>query len=335
MKKRASTGKVQTKKQLEQAIAAYQKLAEEDWLTGLYNRGAIEMRVDAQLKKNRAGSMIVMDIDQFKKVNDTYGHIIGDQLLREISSVLKKMMPPFCLLGRTGGDEFVIFFPQTLGKEELERRCSQIRERFSRVEVNSRVLLRLSMSICSGTYHPGFGYRELFDLADQQMVKEKRSRDAGKFGKGTVTDTEGDEIRIDMKILAKEMREEDPHPGAYCQDYETFKSIYRFVERRMTRKDMGAFLILFTLTDTSNEFPTLEKRDYQLEVLGQEIQNNLRMGDLYAQYSSCQYLVMLSDTTEENVEMIAERICRAFYSENGTEEELILHHTYPLKPAGK
>ena len=79
----------------------------------------------------------------------------------------------------------------------------------------------------------------------------------------------------------------------------------------------------------------LEKRDYQLEVLGQEIQNNLRMGDLYAQYSSCQYLVMLSDTTEENVEMIAERICRAFYSENGTEEELILHHTYPLKPAGK
>ena len=59
MKKRASTGKVQTKKQLEQAIAAYQKLAEEDWLTGLYNRGAIEKRVDEQLKKNRAGSMIV------------------------------------------------------------------------------------------------------------------------------------------------------------------------------------------------------------------------------------------------------------------------------------
>ena len=57
----------------------------------------------------------------------------------------------------------------------------------------------------------------------------------------------------------------------------------------MIRKDMGAFLILFTLTDMANEFPTLEQRDYQLELLGQAIQNNLRMGDLYAQYSSCQF----------------------------------------------
>lgn len=335
MRKNNLAGKDRTRRQLEQAIAAYQKLAEEDWLTGLYNRGAIEEKVNEQLKRNRAGSMIVMDIDQFKRVNDTYGHIVGDQLLREIASVLKKMFPAGCLIGRCGGDEFVIFLPQTLGEEELDRRCRQIRERFSRVELKGAALLKLSMSICWGIWSQGFGYRELFDMADQKLVKAKRSRDDGKFGKGAVTDAEGDEIRIDMKILAREMREEDPHPGAYCQDYETFKSIYRFVERKMTRKDMGAFLILFTLTDTSNEFPTLDKRDYQLEILGQEIQNNLRMGDLYAQYSSCQYLVMLSDTTEDNVERIAGRICQAFYRENGTADELILHHTYPLKPAGK
>ena len=249
--------------------------------------------------------------------------------------MLKKMFPSGCLIGRCGGDEFAIFMPQTLEEEDIQRRCRQIRERFVRVEVNGTVILRLSMTICGGSYHPGFEYKDLFDLADQKIVKEKRSRNGETLERVAVADVNGDEIRIDMKILAKEMREEDPLPGAYCQDYETFKSIYRFVERKMIRKDMGAFLILFTLTDMANEFPTLEQRDYQLELLGQAIQNNLRMGDLYAQYSSCQFLVMLSDTTEENVEMIAGRICQAFYKENKMEDELILHHTYPLKPAGK
>ena len=335
MRKKTTAGKERTRRQLEQTIAAYQKLAEEDWLTGLYNGRAMDEKAGEYLKRNRAGSMILMDIDQFKKINDTYGHIIGDQLLQDIASVLKKMFPSGCLIGRCGGDEFAIFMPQTLEEEDIQRRCRQIRERFVRVEVNGTVILRLSMTICGGSYHPGFEYKDLFDLADQKIVKEKRSRNGETLERVAVADVNGDEIRIDMKILAKEMREEDPLPGAYCQDYETFKSIYRFVERKMIRKDMGAFLILFTLTDMANEFPTLEQRDYQLELLGQAIQNNLRMGDLYAQYSSCQFLVMLSDTTEENVEMIAGRICQAFYKENKMEDELILHHTYPLKPAGK
>ena len=87
MRKRATAGKDKTRKQLEQAIAAYQKMAEEDWLTGLYNSRAMEEKVGEYLKRNRAGSMILMDIDQFKKINDTYGHIIGDQLLQNLSLI--------------------------------------------------------------------------------------------------------------------------------------------------------------------------------------------------------------------------------------------------------
>ena len=102
MRKKTTAGKERTRRQLEQTIAAYQKLAEEDWLTGLYNGRAMEEKAGEYLKRNRAGSMILMDIDQFKKINDTYGHIIGDQLLQDIASVLKKMFPSGCLIGRCG-----------------------------------------------------------------------------------------------------------------------------------------------------------------------------------------------------------------------------------------
>ena len=203
MRKKTTAGKERTRRQLEQTIAAYQKLAEEDWLTGLYNGRAMEEKAGEYLKRNRAGSMILMDIDQFKKINDTYGHIIGDQLLQDIASVLKKMFPSGCLIGRCGGDEFAIFMPQTLEEEDIQRRCRQIRERFVRVEVNGTVILRLSMTICGGSYHPGFGYKDLFDLADQKIVKEKRSRTGETLERAAVADVNGDEIRIDMKILVK------------------------------------------------------------------------------------------------------------------------------------
>lgn len=72
-----------------------------------------------------------------------------------------------------------------------------------RVEVNGTVILRLSMTICGGSYHPGFEYKDLFDLADQKIVKEKRSRTGETLERAAVADVNGDEIRIDMKILAR------------------------------------------------------------------------------------------------------------------------------------
>ena len=108
------------------------------------------------------------------------------------------------------------------------------------------------------------------------------------------------------------------------------------MERRLERMTSTAYIILFTLTDEDNLFPKLEHRDYQMNILGEGIQNNLRMGDLYTQYTSCQYLVMVSDVSEKNVEMIAQRICRFFYEERRVDaENLVLHHSYPLKPAEK
>ena len=70
-----------TRKQLEQENCALQTLAELDGLTGLYNRITMERRVDDHLCRKQPGTMIVLDLDHFKQVNDRYGHIAGDMLL--------------------------------------------------------------------------------------------------------------------------------------------------------------------------------------------------------------------------------------------------------------
>lgn len=98
-----------------------------------------------------------------------------------------------------------------------------------------------------------------------------------------------------MSLIAREMEEKETQPGAYCQDYDTFKQIFRLEERRLRRDKKRAFIILFTLTDRNNGFLPLDKRDTEMDILGEKIKQSLRMGDVYTRYSSCQYLVMVLD----------------------------------------
>ena len=94
-----------------------EKLAVTDKLTKLYNRYKIDTILDDEKKRaDRYGSnfgIIVLDIDYFKKVNDTYGHHIGDKVLEEFSSILKDNSRETDIVGRWGGEEFLIIVPQT------------------------------------------------------------------------------------------------------------------------------------------------------------------------------------------------------------------------------
>lgn len=322
-----------TREQLERENADFKRKMEIDWLTGLYNRGTMEQKVNEYLIKQRIGSMIAIDLDYFKQVNDRYGHIVGDELLQEIGDILNKMFGGRNLVGRVGGDEFAIFLPSDLDDASLKSRCVQIKERFREIRVNKTILVKISMTVSFSRYQENDTYCSLFDRADQKIMEKKRIRNMKKNRVFELGIDRG--IELDMSLIAGEMQEENPQPGAYCQDYETFKSIYRFTERRLRRVSSGVYMILFTLTDAENNFPTLDKRDYQMEVLGQGIQESLRMGDIFTQYSSCQYLVMVSDVTPESVEMIAERISRLFYAKRKEDmEEVVIHHCYPLKAAG-
>lgn len=322
-----------TKRQLEQENCRLQSMADRDCLTGLYNRGAMERKVNEHLCKKLPATIIVMDLDHFKQVNDRYGHIAGDELLSLVGTVLNKMSGSHSLVGRVGGDEFVIFMGFIMPKDAQSVLFERIKERFREVRLKNSILIKLSVTIAAADSLTGWRYKDLFDCADQKILEIKRQRYASPVS-GRNTGSPPGSLILDMNLIAREMEETDTTSGAYCQDYDTFKQIYRLTERRLMREKRDVYVILFTLTDKNNEFLPLEIRDQEMDILGRELQNNLRMGDIYTQYSSCQYLVMISDVSGENTEKIAQRICGTYYKgREETGDNMVLHHSYPLKAA--
>ena len=96
------------------AQARIRQLAHHDTLTGLHNRGAFVERLEAELaRRDTAGVMALMfmDLDHFKRINDSLGHLAGDTLLRAIGARIADLLPPQGAAGRFGGDEFVVLLP--------------------------------------------------------------------------------------------------------------------------------------------------------------------------------------------------------------------------------
>jgi diguanylate cyclase (GGDEF)-like protein len=91
-----------------------------DFLTGLKTRGYFEQQLDAEIKrserKKQKLALLMIDIDFFKQLNDQYGHHVGDQILRDVSSLLMKDMREVDTVARYGGEEFVIILPETSGE---------------------------------------------------------------------------------------------------------------------------------------------------------------------------------------------------------------------------
>ena len=88
-----------------------QELAELDRMTGVLNRGNGEMQIRRLLSEGRGGMLAIMDLDKFKQINDTYGHLAGDEVLREVAACLKGAFRESDIVLRYGGDEFMVFAP--------------------------------------------------------------------------------------------------------------------------------------------------------------------------------------------------------------------------------
>ncbi len=109
-----------------------ERLAARDPLTALYNRRALEVRAPRLLEDvsaSRAGALLLIDIDNFKSVNDLYGHTAGDRLLVVLSEMIRSVLPDGALAARLGGDEFVMLLSNT-SSERIVALGNTLRERF-------------------------------------------------------------------------------------------------------------------------------------------------------------------------------------------------------------
>ena len=154
-------------------------MAQRDGLCGIYNRQfALQLMEEACLKacaKGESFSVIMIDVDDFKRVNDNLGHQSGDQVLRAVADVLKRNIRGFDIAGRYGGEEFVVGLPKTGLNEAME-----VAERIRRVLAGEVISLQdgkeiqVTASFGVSTTMPCLGIEKCIDHADQAMYAAKR-----------------------------------------------------------------------------------------------------------------------------------------------------------------
>lgn len=154
-----------------------EKLAEHDELTGLYNRRLFREHLQAAITEGRKGIVVLIDIDDFKNINDIHGHIFGDQILIEFSNAAKDIIGERGTCYRFGGDEFLVIFEGELSLSRIKRTAREIREaiqnRMATVTPN-----RITMSVGIARYpEQGTDVNTLLKKADVAMYDAK---DAGK-----------------------------------------------------------------------------------------------------------------------------------------------------------
>lgn len=299
---------------------------ERDQLTGLLKKGIAEARIASKMRGERGGALFLCDVVHMKQINEQYGHQTGDECLKQVAQILSYMIRPNDILGRCGGDEFVIFMPECHDVEQAQEICRRIQERFHANRGKGRC--SLSLTVVWELRKLGNTYQKLFERAWEKMEQQKGILDIAK-----VKNKKCEEHYItDVKQIQEELTEEIQKQEAYCQDYETFKSIYRFLERGIARSGQKACVILLTVVDRQGKSLLPYEKDMLMEQLGEDIGITLRLGDVYTRYSSSQYLLLVIDTTEGQADRIVTRIRERFLT--GREgEDVLIHHCYELKSA--
>jgi diguanylate cyclase (GGDEF)-like protein len=165
--------------QTQQEIAALREQANRDPLTGLFNRRHMEAALQKELarasKENTPLGILLIDIDFFKKVNDTYGHPCGDRVLQSLAEILIKHVRAGDIPCRYGGEEFLVVLPGAL-LTGVYQRAEQIRAMFaaqSLAHESGRIRATLSVGVAVYPQH-GSTIEELVARADQALYQAKR-----------------------------------------------------------------------------------------------------------------------------------------------------------------
>ena len=157
------------------------EMAMKDGLTGLYNHALLielfEKEIDKQQRNNGSISFAMIDIDNFKKINDTYGHISGDTVLKELSNILMSSVRGGDIVGRYGGEEFSIVFPG-IDEQNAFQLCERIRKEVEdfNFEIGiETVKITISIGINFNELKGIINKREIIQKADEALYRAKHN----------------------------------------------------------------------------------------------------------------------------------------------------------------
>lgn len=154
------------------------KQAQQDPLTGLYNRAGVKL-INARLEQISRGILFMLDLDDFKFVNDTYGHAAGDKLLVAIGRILTETFRTDDIVARVGGDEFVAFLSGSDSRSTAEQKGQELLDRVRALRIEGiDTPASISVGAASAPSH-GQTYETLSQAADEALYFVKNSGKGG------------------------------------------------------------------------------------------------------------------------------------------------------------
>lgn len=162
--------------ELKKEVTLAQWEAKSDALTGLYNRKAFEKFIDQALEQKSEATLYVIDLDNFKKINDTYGHIAGDEAIVAAAEALKHIFRESDYIARMGGDEFAVLLHGTKNLAVVKAKAKNIIESIAAIQVDSHQQVFLSASVGIIRFdaeHTTFD--SVYHCADSEMYSAKRN----------------------------------------------------------------------------------------------------------------------------------------------------------------
>ncbi len=288
-----------------------------DKLTGLFSKAGIARLLTYELGRH-GGVLLLVDIDNFRKINEIYGHDAGDKLLTAFAVLLRNNVRRDDSVGRTGGDEFVVFMKDVTSVDVVQKLVRELNMRLlSEAQIMFGKNMEVSLGVSGGAVAADQcrDYRELYDIADRMLFYAKRG------GKHECVIYSGEEPREinrrhtdELTRISRLFEEHSKEHRALCLSGEAFGIIYRYIMRHIQRYKGIVQKVLIT-ADTDCGVPASEF-SVLMEELCEMAAGMLRNSDMIYRSSSDQLFLLLPMVSENDLPGVMERIFHAWYKDD-------------------
>ena len=294
--------------------------ASTDYLTGVLSKRKGESEIAAGLHA-AGGCLMILDLDHFKRINQTHGHLAGDYALKMTADVLREVCGKD-IVCRTGGDEFLYFGEGIKTRDDAVAMVDQILQTFAAKQEQADILKETQLSIgISLSGMDGHEFDELYQRADKALyhVKQNENIRYGFYHSAGIASSP-EQSKSDLDTVINLLRQSEEQEGAFQVDYAEFAHIYDFMNRFSERSQQSTQLLLFTLFSSDGSDIKLERMEVAMQCMEQAICKSLRGVDVGTRYSSSQFLVVLMGTEKENVRIVTDRIIQNYFKLYGNKD---------------